>query len=206
MERDEFYRLYDELLPVIKVLEKDSAAAHSDVNQTYGGDLPYSYHLRLTAGYAARFGHLVAASREDVLILFMAAYYHDTLEDARLTYNDLCKRFTRISEQVGMPLPVRLAAEVVYALTNEKGRTREERADERYYAGIRRTPLATFVKMCDRLANVRHSTLTFPPQRMARVYRDEAPHFVESIGQGAVTPLPEEMTNLMYQLFQEAGL
>ena len=38
------------------------------------------------------------------------------------------------------------AAEIVYALTNDKGRTRKERAGEHYYAGIRETPYAPFVK------------------------------------------------------------
>jgi (p)ppGpp synthase/HD superfamily hydrolase len=48
-------------------------------------------------------------------------------------------------------------AEITYALTNEKGKNRKERANAKYYKGIRETPYATFIKLCDRLANVSYS-------------------------------------------------
>ena len=50
-----------------------------------------------------------------------------------------------------------MAAEIVYALTNEKGRTRAERAGVKYYEGIRAVPYAPMVKLADRMANVRFS-------------------------------------------------
>ena len=90
------------------------------------------------------------------------------------------------------------AAEAVYALTNDKGRTRKERAGEAYYAGIRSTRFAPYLKMCDRLANLRYSTLFFTRQRMADVYRQEMPHFLESIG-----PVPEEMVREAQRLLTE---
>ena len=37
------------------------------------------------------FGHLVCACEDDVLPLFFGGYYHDSIEDARLTYNDVMK-------------------------------------------------------------------------------------------------------------------
>ena len=43
----------------IDAIAREAAAAHSAVNQYYGGNLPYSYHLRLTANYALRFAHLL---------------------------------------------------------------------------------------------------------------------------------------------------
>ena len=96
--------------------------------------------------------------------------------------------FDRLNAECGCSIRARDAAEIVYALTNDKGRTRAERAGERYYAGIRQTPFAPYLKMCDRLANLRHSTLFYPRQRMAEVYAQEMPHFLESIG-----PVPEAM-------------
>ena len=69
---------------------------------------------------------------------------------------------------------------MVFAVTNNRGRTRDERADEDYYRGIRNTPYATFIKLCDRLANVEYSAV-FGEERMMNVYRNEAPHFFSTI-------------------------
>jgi hypothetical protein len=66
-------------------------------------------------------------------------------------------------------------AEVAFALTNEKGRTRKERANARYYEGIRASEVATFVKICDRLANAGHSVAT--NSKMREVYRREQADF-----------------------------
>ena len=70
-------------------------------------------------------------------------------------------------------------AEIVYALTNEKGRTREERANDKYYNGIRALETATYVKLCDRLANFSYSVAH--NQRMAEIYRNELPHFKQML-------------------------
>ena len=76
-----------------------------------------------------------------------------------------------------------LATEIVYALTNDKGRTRAERAGEKYYKGIRETPYAPFVKLCDRLANITYSCSGEGPKgtRMKEVYKSEMPHFLPAI-------------------------
>ena len=75
------------------------------------------------------------------------------------------------------------AAEIVYALTNDKGRTRAERAGEHYYQGIRETPYAPFVKLADRLANTTYS-FTHANQsntHMREVYQQEQPYFLTAI-------------------------
>ena len=126
---------------------------HESVNQTYAGLFPYGFHLDMVVEGVRNYGYTVCAREEDVLPLFFAAYYHDSIEDARLTYNDVMRvaRDEMTEEQALM------ATEIVYALTNDKGRTRAERAGEKYYQGIRETPYAPFVKLCDRLANIRRS-------------------------------------------------
>ena len=111
----------------IAVLREAAAKCHADVNQTYDGYLPYEFHLRLTASYAERFGHLVPIANEDVETVFAAAYFHDALEDARLTYNDLRRLLRHLNDEHGLEVNVDEAAEAVYALTNDKGRTRSER-------------------------------------------------------------------------------
>ena len=52
-----------------------------------------------------------------------------------------------------------VSTEIAYALTNEKGRTRAERANEKYYEGIRSTKYAPMVKYADRIANLRFSVM-----------------------------------------------
>lgn len=178
--------------PAIERIADRAAAIHAAVNQTYGHGLPYAFHLRLTASFVTRFAYLLPDFTEDKLqTLYAAAYFHDSIEDARLTYNDLVHELQLLND-AGCAIDVHAATEAVYALTNEKGRTRAERADERYYAGIRSTPYASFLKMCDRLANVRYTTLHALPSRMHGVYLKELPHFLE-----AIEPVPAPMVETL---------
>lgn len=187
MLKEDFTILCQERSKQSKCIAETAAQLHASVNQIYDTDLPYSFHLRLAASYATRFGHLVLNEEKDFDTLMAATYFHDTIEDARLSYNDLKKIFTRLNDE-GCSINIAAAAEIVYALTNDKGRSRQERAGEKYYEGIRSTPYAPFVKMCDRLANIRYSTLFFEQSRMAEIYRKEHPHFLASIGD-----VPQEM-------------
>lgn len=133
---------------------------HAAVNQTYDGH-PYAYHLGMVANAAEQF--LDAYDLEQQQVILAACWCHDLIEDARETYNDVK---AVVGEEV---------AEIVYALTNEKGRNRGERANEKYYAGIRATPFATLVKLCDRIANLTQSKSK--GGRMLAVYRKELPAF-----------------------------
>lgn len=152
---------------------------HAGVNQTYGKDLPYGFHLDMVATCAMKYGYLVIEDSEDIMPVVLGAYFHDTIEDARMTYNDVVKTAKMFfSEEKSI-----LAAEIVYALTNDKGRTRAERAGQRYYQGIRETPYAPFCKMCDRMANTDFSCSGRDDagHKMKEVYREEFPHFLEAI-------------------------
>lgn len=192
MKPSEFLQIYRAAEPAVQRIADRAAAIHAAVGQTYDRYLPYAFHLRLTASFVTRFAYLLPECTEDkVQTLYAAAYFHDSLEDARLTYNDLVREFRQLND-AGCAIDVHAAAEAVYALTNEKGRTRAERADERYYAGIRSTPFAPFLKMCDRLANVRYTTLYGLAGRMHDVYLRELPHFLEAIG-----PVPAPMVETL---------
>ena len=138
--------------------------AHASVNQEYDGR-PYSVHLCMVYTQAMRFiEHIPKKDRDNVL---NAVWLHDTIEDCRLTYNDIVK----ISNVE--------VAEMVYALSNEKGRTRKDRANGKYYKGIRETEFATFIKLCDRLANVIYSRET--NSRMFDVYKKENEDFLKHL-------------------------
>ena len=149
------------------------------MNQTYGKDLPYGFHLDMVAQEAREFGHLVCAADGDVVPMMFGAYYHDSIEDARLTYNDVMK----VARGFMDGSQALMATEIVYALTNDKGRTRAERAGEKYYAGIRETPYAPFMKLCDRVANITFSCSGADADnlRMKEIYKQEVPHFLTAI-------------------------
>lgn len=140
--------------------------AHADVNHLYDGK-PYSEHLEAVVFYANKYMDSTFIPRPHQETVVNACWLHDVIEDCRLTYNDV-KRVA--GEEV---------AEIVYALTNEKGRTRAERAGPGYYFGIRVITYAAFVKLCDRLANVAYSKKT--TSRMLGVYRRENEEFLEKL-------------------------
>ena len=117
----------------------------------------------------------------------------------RVTYNDIVKFIDDfrvgslvLPEEIKRKLEEQVP-EIVYALTNEKGRNRKERANETYYKGIRDTRFASFIKMCDRLANIQYTMMFVFANRMLEVYRREYPEFIRSISEGSVTPIPDVM-------------
>ena len=138
--------------------------AHQNTNHLYDGK-PYSVHLALVVAYAQKYIDKVPEHYQENVI--NACWLHDTIEDTRNTYNDI----KTISNET--------VANIVYAVTNEKGKNRKERANDKYYQGIILEPFARFVKLCDRLANVKYSVDT--NSRMKEVYRKENDHFIKSL-------------------------
>ncbi len=127
---------------IIDTAKEFAFKCHSETNHTYDGE-PYSFHLVMAAQWASKFSYLIPHEEFDTVMC--GVFCHDLCEDTRVTYNDVRKVINKD------------AAEIVYALTNEKGKNRKERANEKYYQGIRKTQYAMFVKLCDRLANSEHS-------------------------------------------------
>lgn len=204
MKKEDFLNLYSKYTEEIEQIKAAAHALHASVNQHYDKIHPYGYHLDMVADAALRFGHLVCESEADILPLFFGAYFHDSIEDARQTYNDvlLTARQYMIEEQAKM------ATEIVYALTNDKGRDRAERAGERYYQGIRETPYAPFVKMADRLANFTYSFTHSHEgnEHMKGVYAKELPHFLRSIDTHSNDPrfqVPKDMIDAVMILIEK---
>ncbi|MCR5821110.1 MAG: hypothetical protein K6F94_09245 [Bacteroidaceae bacterium] len=178
----------------ISEIRQNAHALHDSVNQKYDTIHPYGLHLDMVVSSLYKYGSEVCVSEEDVLPLFFGAYYHDSIEDARLTYNDVF----HLAQNIMTSPQAFMATEIVYALTNDKGRTRDERAGERYYKGIRETPYAPFVKLADRLANITYS-FTHDDDcnfRMREVYSKEQAHFLSSISSSSQDPrlsIPKSM-------------
>ena len=190
---------------LLEEVRQSAHELHAQVNQTYDQTKPYGVHLDMVAQSVYDYAYLVCDDEHDLLPLFFGAYYHDSIEDARLTYNDVMATAKRWMDD----RQAYLAAEIVYALTNDKGRTREERAGAHYYQGIRETPYAPFVKLADRLANITYSCQSNGKsnQHMREVYLRELPHFLEAIDAQSADlrfALPKEMIGRIHQRFQES--
>ena len=151
-------------------------------NQTYGGELPYSFHLKAVVAQALRYKKLLRIqginktggleamiywTDEMIANVTIAAAGHDLIEDARLTYNDVVK------------LTGSDAAEIIYNCTEEKGRNREGRHSDKFFDEISLNRHAVFVKLCDIMANVLFSQLT--NSSMYHKYRQEFPHLKEKL-------------------------
>ena len=181
---------------------------HAKTNHQYSEYLPYEFHLRMVANAAKDFQHLLDneldyftgekigyLSRKDKFVslreaCLLAAWGHDLIEDTRVSYND-------VMNQLGQE-----AADIIYAVSNEKGKSRAERANDKYYEGIRNTSGAVFVKLADRIANVQYSKMT--KSRMFEMYKKENDHFLTSLGfvEGQAHPLGE-MCHYLEKLFDD---
>jgi len=137
---------------------------HTDTNHLFDC-IPYMVHLSLVVMAMQRFIHLIP--EEDRKLVEASCWVHDVIEDCRQTYNDVKNV---CGEQV---------AEIAYALTNEKGKTRKERANENYYKGILEIKYAPFVKLCDRIANIEYSKDS--ASRMFKMYCKENNDFARKL-------------------------
>lgn len=157
-----------------------------DANQKYNG-MPYSYHLGMVVGVAEDHIHCIAPAWHGEVLA--ACWLHDAIEDARITYSTLRHEF---SAEV---------ADLVYACTNEKGRTRKERANDKFYQELRATPYACFVKMCDRIANVQFSVKHNSPQ--VAMYRKENDYFIQRLELHPNNPLVLRLKALFHALTEQ---
>lgn len=162
----------------LEEIKNKATKIHSDTNQKYDNK-EYSFHLCMVADIMTKYFDDLEElhSYELYKMLYFAALFHDSIEDTRLTYNDV---FSIAKEYMSKEYAT-ASTEIVYALTNEKGRTRKERANEKYYSGIRSTKFAPFIKACDRLANVIYSCLFSESDRMAKIYKSELADFLIGI-------------------------
>jgi len=200
MQRELFEKYLEDNKNLLNAIENTACYLHASVNQMYGNNLPYSHHLTMVAKYAARYGHLAANTEEDVIILISSAWLHDTIEDTRQTYNNILRLLSQI-----MPQYAYKVAEVVYALTNEKGKNREQRANDKYYCEMSKVPLAPFVKMCDRLANIEFSSTTMEKSGKLDVYTKEFPSFWKKINQNEANSVSPQLKTLAEEILKTAA-
>jgi 5'(3')-deoxyribonucleotidase len=141
---------------------------HTKTKHTYNGK-PYEFHLEMVYNQALKYAHLVPIDKRNNFLA--AAWVHDVIEDCRETYNDVAMA---TNGEV---------ADLAYALTNEKGKNRIERANAKYFEGIRQVPNAVLLKVCDRLANLMYSIETSPSK--TAMYISENESFVKHLNDGS---------------------
>jgi hypothetical protein len=140
-------------------------AFHFGVNHNYGR-FNYIVHLDSVFAYGCMFIHYVPEDlKKDFLI---ACYAHDLIEDTRESYSD-------VKDQFGL-----VVADLVYAVTHEKGKTRKEKASKKYYQGIKDVPCADLLKICDRLSNYDFSLRQINTAKL-KMYVGEYESFEDSL-------------------------
>ena len=172
---------YREYLSIDEVAKDYAIRRHREVNHHYDSVHSYAFHLQMTVDIAKRFIHLIP--KEDRPDVLGGCWVHDIIEDARETYANV-KRATN-----------KVIAEYAYACTNEKGRTRKERANADYYKGIKSYKHATFIKLCDRIANV-----TFAKENgssMFEMYRKEFSDFYDNLYDGRYQDMWDHLKELL---------
>lgn len=110
-----------------------SIQAHG--NQTYDDIFPYHKHLDDVVDVLKRFGF----SGKYII----AGYLHDIIEDTSLSYN-------KVKRYYGFEV-----AEMVYCVTDELGRDREEKK-RKTLPKTAENPDAIILKLADRIANLEH--------------------------------------------------
>ena len=151
-------------------------AASLHQNQKYG-DEPYTKHLNDVVAVLKQFGinesHLLAAG-----------WLHDVVEDTPITIGT-------VKEEFGDDV-----ARLVYAVTTEPGRNRQER-NAKTYPKIKAIPEAVYIKLADRIANTQASLLN-NPQKL-KMYQEEFPKFREALKQPGVA---DDMWSFLEELIK----
>lgn len=160
-------------------------------NQKYNGNLPYSFHLMCVAKQVHKFFHHWALfSKKEALY---AAYGHDLIEDARVTYNDITEKLVEFEGSKDL-LSIGRITSAIYGCTESTGRNREERHDDAYFNRLTASNLAVFVKLCDISANITFGLLT--NSTMVKKYRIEFPEFIERLSPTLVTDNEEIIAHI----------
>lgn len=169
-------------------------------NQKYAKTLPYSFHLDNVWQWASYYRDYWQVDVCTLLETITVIYGHDSIEDARLTFNDLinlpkeimllsndtnsiknvfdlCDELM-ISYEMWNGIFIK-AAKAIYACTEEKGMNRKERHSDKFYAELIENETAVFVKLCDLLANTTFS-LNQNSSMFAK-YREEWPNFYSKL-------------------------
>lgn len=160
---------------------------HRSLNQKYDTH-SYEYHLIKVDEVAKRFLYIYD-KKPGINILYetiirCGCFGHDLIEDAHQTYNNIFENIKSIE-----------VAEIIRACTSDiRGRTRDERMTDEVYNDIRNTEFATFVKLCDRIANVEYSLLSVG--KMFEKYKNEHTKFKSKLYTEELKPMFDHLDKI----------
>jgi (p)ppGpp synthase/HD superfamily hydrolase len=175
--------------------------AHREANHFYDG-FRYEVHLELVFAVGCKYVHLVLNDvqaeflgeptlplygikpEEGVKYALAGLWTHDLIDDARITYNQITKK---LNPQI---------AEFTFALSNNKGRTPEERENEAYYHLIRNTPYAVFGKLSDRIANARYGLDQGGKGKQFLRYKQNYNKFKDALWNPVYKPMFDELEEI----------
>lgn len=150
----------------VETLLRDAAEygpkIHAERGFTYG-ELPYRVHLQMVVNFANFFRPLLDIAHEDFYRVLIACWLHDIIEDCGITYSSIEKKYGKD------------VAEYVWAVSGF-GRNRKER-NKCVQPKIQGNVIPTFIKMCDRLANLVFSKFIEPGSGMYGLYVSEWSEF-----------------------------
>lgn len=169
-------------MSLVEISKRYALSCHSHTNHLYDGK-PYDIHLYLVEKAIMQFIKIIPVKHWDIVV--SSGWCHDTIEDTRQTYNNVK---SKTNEWI---------ADIVYAVTNEKGKTRKERANAKYYRGIRRTCYSSFIKLADRIANVEYGKNK--GSKMYEMYKKENSNFIRSLKKSWIEKIlyPEPSYDIM---------
>lgn len=170
-----------------QILKAKKFASDAHAGDTYG-EHDYTKHLNDVHNALS-----MAGVRDELTIV--TAWLHDTIEDTHIRYEDILDHF---GHQV---------AEIVYRVTDKRGKNRRER-HEATYPEIAECPRATVVKWADRTANVLASQHNRPGH--FAMYKKEHSYFKEILFKKFSDKVFDEaiefFMNLLEELFEEGPL
>jgi (p)ppGpp synthase/HD superfamily hydrolase len=129
-----------------------SFATQAHLGQTYNEGSSYTMHLAYVEDVVNRFNF-------GSINLRIAAWLHDTIEDTQVSYNDIKKEF---NEEI---------AEIVFAVTDELGRNRQERHNKTYHK-IQANENAQIIKLADRIANIEFGLQTGNRKKLEMYFKE----------------------------------
>lgn len=203
--RQEFKKTIPERITKQEVIKcvNWSLDQYRKVNKKYDNIHDYKLHIDFNMKNAFEFKHLLPLISPEITFeeIIVSNSTHDLQEDTHLTYNDI-KQF--LFKNIQSEISASNILEITYALTEYRGRTRDERHPPEYYAGIRNQPGGRFGKMCDTLANVefgktfRELNIYFEGNEgMIKTYRKDYPKFRSELYIDVLDPMFVKLEKLL---------
>ena len=169
---------------------------HNKAGCTYS-DYPYKLHLDAVVNVGRKYLYLIEKNEEKFNVMASISA-HDLIEDTSVSYNDIAKH-PILKHYCGIDGRCTSVADIVYNVSNESGRNRKERS-EKTYPKIASCKYSTFVKLCDRISNIKFSYYILDEKGKFEMYKKEAHDFFKKLNN------PDHGFDDMWKEIQALGL